>query len=85
MLKTNKDCAIIFLKGLIIMIIAINFEKLEKTLGNFFGKIGKFFVDAFNVVVGAFDKFFPHEVSIIILITLAAFIAIYIFTQKINK
>ncbi len=67
------------------MIIAINLEKLEETLGKFFGRIGKFFVDAFNVVVGAFDKFFPHEVSIMILICLAAFIAIYIFTQKINK
>ncbi len=67
------------------MVIAINFEKLEKSLGSFFGKIGKFFVDAFNVVVGAFDKFFPHEVSIMILICLAAFIAIFIFTQKINK
>ncbi len=67
------------------MIIAINFEKLEKSIGAFFGKIGKFFVHIFDVIISAFDKFFPHEISIMILIVVAAFIILYIFTQKINK
>ena len=67
------------------MIIAINFEKLENSLKAFFGKIGKFFVDIFNTVVSAFDKFLPHEVTIMLLIVVAAFLIIYIFTQKINK
>ncbi len=67
------------------MIIAINFENLEKSIGAFFAKIGKFFMHIINVVVSAFDKFFPHEVSIMILIVLTAFIILFIFTQKINK
>ena len=67
------------------MLLAINWENVEKSLGNFFGRIGKFFVDIFNTVISALDKFLPHEVSLILLIVVVAFIIIFVFTQKINK
>ena len=67
------------------MLLRVTAEQVENSLGRFFRKIGKFFIDIFNKVIDAFDKFFPHEFTIILLITIAAFLAIYIFTQKINK
>ena len=67
------------------MLLRVTAEQVENSLGSFFGKIGKFFIDIFNKVIDAFDKSFPHEFTIILLITIAAFLAIYIFTQKINK
>ena len=67
------------------MVLRITMEELETILGNFFGKIGKFFIGIYNKIIEAFDKFLPHEVTIILLIVIIAFIAIYIFTQKINK
>ena len=67
------------------MILAISIEQLEEKLGVIFGKIGKFFMGIFNTLVDALDKFFPHEVSIMLLVVVAAIGAIYIFTQKINK
>lgn len=67
------------------MILRITAEEIEKNLGDFFGKIGKFFINIFNKIVSAFDKFLPHEVTLMLLIVIVAFIAIYIFTQKINK
>lgn len=67
------------------MLLAINWENVEKSIGNFFGKIGKFFIKIYDTIVSALDKFLPHEVSLILLIVIVAFIIIYLFTQKINK
>lgn len=67
------------------MILRVTAEEIENSLGTFFGKIGAFFVKIYNIIIDAFDKFFPHEVTIMLLIIIVAFIAIYIFTQKINK
>ena len=67
------------------MFLRITAEELETMLKGFFGKIANFFIKIFNIVVDAFDKYLPHEVTLLLLIAGGAFIAIYIFTQKINK
>ena len=67
------------------LMLAIDFEKMEKSLGSFFSKIGHFFMKIINSIISAFDKYLPHDITIILLIVLTAFILIYIFTQKLNK
>lgn len=67
------------------MILRITAEEIESSLGTFFGKIGKFFVKIYESVIDSLDKFLPHEVTIMLLIVIVAIVAIYIFTQKINK
>ena len=65
--------------------LAIDLEKLEASLGAFFGKIWKFIKHIINVIITAFDKYLPHDVTIMILIVGTAFVLLYIFTQKLNK
>ena len=72
-------------KGMIEMILRITAEEIETMLKGFFGKIAKFFIKIFDAIIGAFDKYLPHEITIVVLIVVVAFVAIYIFTQKINK
>lgn len=67
------------------MIYRLTAEQIEEKLGAFFGKIGKFFIDIFNTILEAFDKFLPREITIILFVAVGAFLIIYIFTQKINK
>lgn len=67
------------------MLLRITAEEIEEKLGSFFGQIGGFFVKIFNSVVDALDKFFPHEITLMLLIFGVALIVIFIFTQKINK
>lgn len=67
------------------MILRITAESLENKLGAFFGKIGKFFMDIWDSFIGTLEKFMPKEAALILLVVLGALLAVYLFTQKINK
>ncbi len=67
------------------MILRITAEELEEKLGAFFGKIAKFFVNIYETIVDALDKVLPHEVTMMVIVLVLVILAVYIFTQKINR